>query len=376
MGGAVAPAVERPATPAATAQALRAAAAAGAAVRIRGGGTKLTWGRPTPAADVELDTRGLDALVEHNAGDLTAVVQAGVPLAGLQRELAGHGQMLALDPPGAVATVGGVVATGDSGPLRHRYGAPRDLVLGVTVALPDGTVAKAGGKVIKNVAGYDLAKLHCGAFGTLGAVVQVALRLHPLPRSAATVVGHGDDPRALAAAALTLARAPLELVSLDVRWEEGRGAVLARGTAPGLAERVRATGLEVEEVEDDAELWIRQRAGQRSADATVVRVSGLPTQLEEVLRCSQRLGARVVGRAGLGTSWLTLPTDATPATVAEVRGELRPAPCVVLDAPPAVREALDPWDEKAGVAADLLRRVKERFDPPGTCNPGIFLAGI
>ncbi|MDQ3866152.1 MAG: FAD-binding oxidoreductase, partial [Actinomycetota bacterium] len=199
----------------------------GLTVRPRGSGTKLGWGAPAPEPDVELATDRLDRIVEHNAGDLTAVLQAGVRMADAQAAFAEAGQMLALDPPlGAgndllpaseySATLGGVVATADVGPLRHRYGAPRDLLLGVTVALPDGTVARAGGKVIKNVAGYDLAKLFAGSFGTLGVVVEVVVRLHPRPRATATALGAGDDAGAVARAARGLTNLPLELEALDV----------------------------------------------------------------------------------------------------------------------------------------------------------------
>ena len=209
--------------------ALAEAAAHGRRARVRGAGTKLHWGAPAPAPEIEVSTVDLDRVVEHNAGDLTAVVQAGVPLERLQEELASAGQMLAIDPPApGGATVGGVLATADSGPLLHRYGRPRDIVLGVTVALSDGTLARAGGKVIKNVAGYDLAKLFTGSFGTLGAILEVALRLHPLPRSPATAFGESDDPDAVARAAQALAHSPLEAQSLDVRWAGGHGAVLAR----------------------------------------------------------------------------------------------------------------------------------------------------
>ncbi|MDW5598713.1 FAD-binding protein, partial [Conexibacter stalactiti] len=223
MAGAAAPAQLMPATAAEAAVALRDAGA----VRIRGGGTKLAWGRPV-AADAELRTARLDALVAHNAGDLTAVVQAGLPLARAQAELAAAGQMLALDPPDGGATIGGVVATGDSGPLRHRYGAPRDLVLGVQVALPDGTVARAGSQVIKNVAGYDLAKLMSGACGTLGLLTELTVRLHPRPEACCTAVGRGGEPHAVARAASALAHLPLEADALDLRWEGEEGAVLAR----------------------------------------------------------------------------------------------------------------------------------------------------
>src|SRR5215208_5302014 len=146
---------------------IRSHGTAGEAVRPVGGGTKLAWGGPAGDA-VDLETSGLDSIAEHNVGDFTAVLEAGVRLADAQAAFATENQMLALDPPlgaGDEATVGGVMATNDSGPLRHRFGGVRDLVVGVTVVLSDGTIAKSGGKVIKNVAGYDLAKLFTGSFG-------------------------------------------------------------------------------------------------------------------------------------------------------------------------------------------------------------------
>src|SRR5947209_13020278 len=166
------------------------ASAAGRSVRIVGAGTKLGWGTPTQP-HLELHTAGLDRILEHNAGDLTAVLQAGVPLARAQEVFAAEGQMLALDPwlgTEREATVGGVLATADSGPLAHRYGAARDLVLGMTVVLADGTVARSGGQVIKNVAGYDVAKLFCGSYGTLGLIASVNVRLHPRPEAMATAI--------------------------------------------------------------------------------------------------------------------------------------------------------------------------------------------
>ena len=168
-----------------------------AAVRPRGGGTKLGWSAAGEDA-VDFDTRRLNRILEHNEGDFTAVLEAGVPLVEAQAKFAAAGQMLALDPPlgeGDAATIGGVIATNDSGPLRHRYGGVRDLVVGMTVVLSDGTIAKSGGKVIKNVAGYDLAKLFAGSFGTLGLIGRVAVRLHPAPARTATLTGASDDPR-------------------------------------------------------------------------------------------------------------------------------------------------------------------------------------
>ena len=180
---------EAPATREELGAALRAAAEAGTPVRFRGGGTKAGWTRPAPREAIELSTTGLNEIVEHNVGDLTAVLEPGVLLADAQATFAKAGQMLALDPPDGGATVGGVVATADTGPLRARYGSPRDVVVGMRVALSDGTLAKSGSKVIKNVAGYDIAKLFAGSFGTLGAIVELSVRLHPLPPETTTATG-------------------------------------------------------------------------------------------------------------------------------------------------------------------------------------------
>lgn len=366
---------------------MRSAASAQKPVRIRGGGTKSSWGRPAEPPGTELSTERLDRIVEHNEGDLTAVLQAGIPLVRVQEALAEAGQMVALDPPlgeADAATIGGVVATGDSGPLRHRYGAPRDLVLGVTVVLSDGTIARAGGKVIKNVAGYDLAKLFTGSFGTLGAIGEVVMRLHPRPPETVTAVGRSDDPRALGAAASAVAHCPFGPVCLDVSWSEGRGEILARfgGAAPEagaeeVAELMEQAGLEGTLVADDDALWERQRARQRSTDGTVVRVSGLAADLPRVVRSAEEVGASLVGRAGLGLSWLALvggDDSEVASSIDDLRRRLHPFSCVVLDAPEAVRAKVDVWGEARAVS--LMRRVKARFDPHGVCNPGLFVGGI
>jgi glycolate oxidase FAD binding subunit len=349
----------------------------GQTLRVRGGGTKFEWGTPVADPDVVVSTTELDRILEHNEGDLTAILEAGVPLARAQEEFARAGQMFALDPPlgsGDAATIGGVVAAGDSGPLRHRYGAPRDLVLGMTVALSDGTVAKSGSKVIKNVAGYDLAKLFSGSFGTLGLILQVAVRLHPRPSETVSAVGRSNDPDTVARAASDLAHASLEKECVDMRWASGEGAVLARlggATAKAQADaaaRVLAdAGLETELVEDDDELWARQRDGQRSADRAIVRVSGLQAELARTIRAAESLGGSMVGRASLGISWITLD----PHRIADLRSDLAPFHCVVLDAPRDVRAALDVWDASPSA---LAQRVKQRFDPAGVFAPGTFPA--
>jgi glycolate oxidase FAD binding subunit len=355
-------------------------------VRFVGGQTKLGWGTPMEEVDLELSTAGLCHIVEHNESDLTAVLEAGVPMADAQHAFAEAGQMLALDPPnpGGLATLGGVVATGDAGPLRHRYGGPRDLLVGVRVALSDGTLARAGGKVIKNVAGYDLPKLFAGAFGTLGLVVEMVVRLHPLPARRATAIGRTDDPDALQRAALSVGDAPLELEALDLRWERGRGALLARaGGVEPLTRAQRAAslmgeaGLEPAVTEDDERAWERQRALQRAQTGATVRVSAVRSDLARAIRTSAEVGATVVGRAGMGLLWFRLPPAADDhliQSVAGLRSAMAPRPCAVLDAPADVRRTVGVWGDLPAV--DLMRRVKARFDPAGACNPGLFVGGI
>ncbi|MGI8506751.1 MAG: FAD-binding oxidoreductase [Solirubrobacteraceae bacterium] len=366
------------------AAALAEASSQGQTVRITGAKTKLGWGRPTEPADVELSSTGLQRIVEHNAGDLTATLEAGVPLADAQRTFAAAGQMLALDPPlgdEPGATIGGVVATGDCGPLRHRYGEPRDLVVGATVALSDGTIARSGGKVIKNVAGYDLAKLFAGSFGTLGMILSVSVRLHARRTQSTTALGACEDPDALGAAAVALSSAPLELEALDIAWRSGRGGLLARCAGPEHTRRGRRAGRLLEDLglhrvqvtDDDQQLWERQRAGQRSSERAVLRVASGPTSLPAVLRASDSCQGTLVGRAALGSSYVELDPD----LVARLREALPPAAAAtLLDAPAPAREQPDPWGALERPALELMRSVKTRFDPSRTCNPGLFVDGI
>ncbi len=225
-------------------------------VRPVGGGTK-PW---LPARDeAVLETGGLDRILEHNVGDFTAVLEAGVPFAEAQRAFAEHGQRLAWDPPDpGGATIGGIVATADSGPLRHRYGGVRDLVVGINVVLSDGTIAKAGGKVIKNVAGYDVAKLFAGSFGTLGLIASVSVRLHPLPEQTATVVIEHHNPDQLLEDVLELARRPLEADKFDVTWAGGHGRILLEFSGASALDQAGRVG-------DDPRRRLGRRARRCSA---------------------------------------------------------------------------------------------------------------
>ncbi len=366
--------------------AMRELGAAGRAMRVRGGGTKRGW--TSVACEVELETSGLAEIVEHNEGDFTAVVQAGVRLAAAQAQFARAGQMLALDPPLSgdggepAATIGGVVATADSGPLRHRYGGVRDLVLGVTVVLSDGTVAKAGGRVIKNVAGYDLGKLFAGSHGTLGLIASVSLRLHPLPATHATVQAQGDDAAALAGAAARLAALPLEADCLDLSWAGGTGSLLMRYSGPTAAARAGETTVFLGELgladadvtEDDDALWATQRAAQRRDDGgVVVKVSAPPSQTGAVLAAVEALGGQVVSRPALGLAWVSLaPDDDLGERVERLRAALAGAALTVQDGAAHVAAR---WPAPAPAALQVMQRIKARFDPARICAPGTFVGG-
>jgi glycolate oxidase FAD binding subunit len=208
----------------------------------------------------DLLTDRLDRVLEHEAGDLTCTVEAGVRLSALRTALAPRGQRLSLDPPGD-PTIGACLAANLSGPLRHRFGAPRDLVLGVTLVLADGTIASAGGKVVKNVAGYDLGKLVCGSRGTLALIARVSLRLHPLPVAARTVVVDTDDAASVVAA---LCRSQLHPSALDV-LHPGRVAVLFEGAAAAVEDQLRRAKALAGGEETSVAVWDQARERQGAA---------------------------------------------------------------------------------------------------------------
>jgi glycolate dehydrogenase FAD-binding subunit len=388
---------ERPGSPEEAAELLRALGEAGRAVRPVGGRTKVDWGGVGEPVAVELETGGMAEILEHNEGDLTAVLQAGVPLAKAQARFGDAGQMFALDPPlgaGDATTIGGLVASADSGPLRHRYGGVRDLVLGITLALSDGTIAKAGSKVIKNVAGYDLGKLFTGSYGTLGLILDVTVRLHPKPVATTTAFGASDDAGVLAGAATKLAGLPLEADSLDAAWQQGSGRLLARfgGASAGdqaevAAKHMREAGLEsVQTAEDDDDLWAAlrsaQRASSRAADGSsagggaVLKVSGRVTDLATAIRVTERAGGTLVSRAAHGLSWIALDAGDLARRATDVRDGLQPRPVVLLDGPAGLRRDFDPWGPIDAGALQVMRRIKERFDTHRIFRPGAYLGGI
>ncbi len=367
-----------------------AAALAGAAanerpVRIIGGATKLGWGYPTPPRALHLQTTHLDGVVIAD-DRRTATLSAGTPLVRAQTRLAAAGLMFAADPQLGLgqrhaATVGGVVATGDCGPLSHRHGQLADQLVGMTAALADGSLVRTGPNGDREQDGYDLTRLLSGSFGTLGAILAVDVRLSPLPGRTVTALGATSDPERLCEAARMLTTTYPRLQCLDLAWRGGRGGLLAQAggdeaslEAEAAAASMRGSGLEGTETRaDDASLWARQRAGQRSAERAVVRVHASPDELPAVLALADRSQATVVGRAALGILYLTVNVP----TISILRAALPAgAPAVVLDLPASSRGAIDPWGAPEGPALELMRQLKHRLDPAGICNPGLFAGRI
>jgi glycolate oxidase FAD binding subunit len=414
------------AAPACTSEAstlLRAADDLALAVVFRGTGSRLHWGNPPERCDLVVDTTGLDEVVEHAAGDLVATVQAGVRLDQLADVLAAAGQRLALDPPArppgnggqgaGQGTVGGVLATGAAGPLRLRYGTGRDLLIGITVVRADGTIARSGGKVVKNVAGYDLGKLFAGSQGTLGLITQATFRLHPLPAQTAYVSAACATPAEVGRvldAALESATSP---VGAEIVWAAGDEPVLAcvalEGAPAGIGERAsalaRLIGSDAVLGSDAAAVvraeppawWSAGPAAERGG--TVLRIGFWPGDLAWVLGELRRaaegagLDPAIGGAAAAGVLHAALPGDQDPAAVAALVTALRDAlgqcgqatshpgggppartSVVVQHAPPAVGRQVDLFGPVPSLA--LMRAVKAQFDPGRRLAPGRFAGGI
>ncbi|MGN6474288.1 MAG: FAD-binding oxidoreductase [Mycobacteriales bacterium] len=347
---------------------LATASAEGRSVGVRGAGSKEAWGALGPAPDVLLSTRGLDRVVEHAAGDLVVTVEAGAALADVQRTVAEAGQWLALDPPEVGATVGGVVATAASGPRRLRFGTPRDLLIGITVVLADGTIARSGGKVVKNVAGYDLGKLFTGSFGTLGVIAECTFRLHPRPPAVRVVTTRTTDPHSVAQA------------------------IVKTGAEPTVSEWDGETLTTVfESIESAAEQqadWAVGAVGGDVAAATPAGFGGRPWDGTPVgLKVTHRVGATGAAlaavareipeariRAYVGSGVVLVGVGQGDLAALErlrrVIGELD-GQVVVASAPDEVKRDIDVWGPVRGIA--VMQRIKDQFDPDGRLSPGRFV---
>jgi glycolate oxidase FAD binding subunit len=364
----------------------------GLAVSPRGGGTKAGWGAPPRSLDLVLSTSRMDTIFEHVPGDQIVRTQSGVQLGTLQEELAEANQMLALDPPEKEATVGGVVAANSSGPRRYKYGTVRDLIIGITVVLADGTVAKAGGKVVKNVAGYDLSKLFTGSFGTLGVIADANFRLHPRPEAVSTVAVEVESPQAARDAAQAIVHSQVEATAIELHWgeETKQISILLESIPDGIGAKEEAASFllksfgkvrTLDEEADDLGPPSTHSAGHEVDLKIGAPPAELASVLDSILNAAERRGAAVsmTGHAGTGVTYAGLSgnEDDLVAAVEEMR-EIRTrsgGSVVVRGAPASFKQKVDVWGP-AGDYLGLTRRVKEKFDPGYFMNPGRFMGGI
>jgi len=387
----------------------------GRSVTPWGGGTAASVGMPAPRAGLIMGLRRLGRLLDHEPGDLTATVEAGMTVAALQTALGSRGQWLSLDPADADrATIGGVLATNACGPRRHLYGTARDLLIGVTVVTADGSIVKGGGKVVKNVAGYDLPKLFIGSYGTLGVIVEAAVKLRPLPGQEELVCVRFDRLKDAGAAVRAIAASdllPNAVELLDGAAAAGAGLAAGSPTPGGLlvvgfdgvreqvdwqrAELARLTGplggRDVRPLEVAA--WARLTPAARAAfgaTAAVMALAVLPSQVAETME----QGAGIARGRGLQSAWAAhagvgvvrgavasdpAPTD--PAALAAVLAEWREMARAggghanLEWAPLVVKSQVPVWDDP-GAAGRIMERIKAQLDPRNILNPGRFVAGI
>ncbi len=378
----------------------------GLKVLVRGGGTQLNTGLPPRDGDILLSTARLKQVVEYAPHDMTVTVQAGLRLADLQAHLARARQWLALDPVlSRGATIGGIISTNVSGARRLRYGGVRDQIIGIRIVLPDGTIAKGGGKVVKNVAGYDLPKLFTGALGTLGVIVAATFRLYPLRAASRTVVLTASTPAPLCELAVRVIASTLEPTVLDIMNLRTGGLYVmtarfemepesADEQAATLVEMARAEASsrpyysDVQTMQGEAEerLW-RQVAvdyplASDAANTLIVKASVLPTELVSWLQSLEQTGLTISWRAHAGHGLVFARLTGDEAALATAVDQLRSAAAagqgslVVIDAPPALASKVDVWGSLPAQTLEVMRRLKVRFDPNYILNPGRFVGGI
>jgi glycolate oxidase FAD binding subunit len=346
---------------------LRSSYAAKRKVVFMGGGTRMGIGPRPQAVDVVLSSAKLDRMVEYAPADQIVHAEAGMTLSSLQHELAKNGQRLALDPPlPEKQTIGGIVASNAFGPLRSRFGSVRDLIIGISVIRGDGVRAKGGGKVVKNVAGFDLPKLFCGSLGTLGFIASATFRVHPMPEKVETLLGHGLSAAQVNAACAAMREKQLEpvaVVATRTAPDKFDLAVRFEGFAKGVdqqAQRLRHFA----PVEPASERVWDEHAKQLCGGPVRLKISALPTQLSQVEAATPRGTLSFHPLLGLGL----VTGDLDDAALQQARAKFV---TVVEEAP----GALDAWGPPPDSIA-LQRAVKNRFDPDGLLAPGRFVGGI
>lgn len=347
-----------------------------------GGGTELGLGRAAEV-DLTLRTGKMARILDYAPADMVLAAEAGVTLAKLQEAARANGQMLALDPPLADrVTVGGLVATAAFGPLRARYGGIRDLIIGVTLVRGDGQIARGGGKVVKNVAGFDLPKVACGSMGTLALIAGATFRLHPLPEASAAASLAGLSPATVVELVAAMVKAQLEPVAVvAVRGADGRYAVGVRfeGFGKGVDQQVGRFAALAPDSQPGGDFG----DAARTTGTLRAKLTALPTRLESVdALVAPLLGALAGGSfawyATLGIGFVSGDVTDAPAAASALEaaraGVVAAGGSLVITAAPA-SIGVDPWGPLPG-AFRLMKELKKRFDPDGRLNPGRFVGGI
>ncbi len=377
--------VVEPSTPEEVAAILAAASREGLTVVFGGGGTKRGWGRIPAGIDLLISMRGLARVIAHEHADLTATFEAGATLEEVNAALGRHRQWLPIDACGERSTIGGAIATNDSGPLRNRFGTPRDLLIGIRLATTDGRLVKAGGNVVKNVAGYDLGKLMCGSFGTLAAIVSATFKLLPMPSTSHTVSAALPDTAAASRAVAAISDSQLEPLALELQVHTGRAEyrILARfATSPAAAAAQAAearsligTG-DILTGDQEAAMWRRHQARAAASAGTLVRMNWLPAALPQVLALVDTLGrsgggVELVARAAMGAGLVRIDggIDWQASVVQQLRASDAVRHVTIVDAPPAVKQQVDVWGV-LGAAGTIATAVKRALDPAGILNAG------
>lgn len=366
-----------------------------------GHGSKLSWGAIVAGADLVISTQALNQVVEHAEGDLTVTVQSGAAFAELQTLLLKTRQFLAIDPAYPTrATLGGIVASRDTGALRQRYGGIRDMLIGVTFVRHDGQVAKAGGRVVKNVAGYDLMKLMSGSFGTLGTLTQLTLRTYPLQEASRTVLltGTSDAIRAMTGAILLSSLPPvkMDLISAGLLSECDENSIgLAlqfQSIEAGVLEQVRllqtiAHPYELQQrsltAAADEQFWqhtaqtlYSEQLDQSDASVAIAKIGILPAQTVDLLTLLQATlatgtwQARIHASSGIGTLRMNCQENSWEQ-LQKVRSRCQAAGGYLnlLAAPAAWKQAFDPWGLDSA-AKMMMSRLQDKFDPQRRLSPG------
>ena len=373
-----------PDTPVEMAEMLRRASEERLSVVIRGAGTKKDWGRTPQRIDAILSTRGLRRVLAHQHGDLTATIEAGAALRDVNLALSLHKQWLPLDPSFAgEATIGGILAANDSGPLRHRYGTPRDLVIGTQVATADGLLAKSGGQVVKNVAGYDLSKLLAGSFGSLAAIATATFKLSPLPAASRTLIAAARDAEELNRLVLEVMASQLEPIAFEIHVPTF--ALLLRFASVPAAVEAQVHAAQVlfgaaKLVEGEAEraLWTEHNQRIWAGAGAVIRASWLPAnvaaaigELKTSAATTGVLGTELLGRAALGTGLIRIDgnANAQARAIDQLRASAWFGNVVLLRGSAELKGLVDVWGSH-GDREPLFASLKRAFDPQGILNAG------